>query len=458
MGLWTLIGSLVSYVVIVEPIISFWTTRQIARGEQIAKTSVATSGLFSIIGTIVYIGIAIYISSALKVDFLPLILAAFLVPLTFLTFTVNAIALSQKPQVISYGMIVFEISKLPLGFLLVYFAQLGLVGAIIATIIASLSRTIFLIFIMRKTFIEFIKFNIIKFWLRLSWLPVYTTGSGFVFSLDVLIFSLLTNSLVGLAFWGVASAIANIVSHSALISQALYPKILATRKKEIAEKNLKMLLFFAIPLLAATIVFAKPGLHILNPLYIGGVLIVYFLAIRSFMHIIRSVSFTILASYETVDVDKDVSLKKILKSRLFFLPTLDYALRGSYVGILAIFLIFSQSMDLSDPELVTIWSSILVLVTVPFMIYGVFLIRKKHQINLPYISILKYASAALLSSFVSYLLIENYLIYYESIFDFLPQLIPYAVLAGVIYFGISYAIDKSTRDLFKLIIDELKPK
>ena len=457
-GLWTLIGSLVSYVVIIEPIISFWTTRQIARGEQVAKTSVATSGLLSVAAIVVYGGIALYISSSLNVDFFPVILAAFLVPLMFLTNTLNSIALSHKPQAISYGMIVFEVAKLPLGLLLVYSAQIGLVGAIIATIIASLVKTIFLIVFIWDTLVESIKINVIKYWFRLSWLPVYTNGSGLIFSLDVLIFSLLTNSLLGLAYWGVANAISNLVAHSAQISQALYPKILATGKKEIIGQNLKRLLFFAIPLLAASIVFAKPALHILNPLYIEGVFIVYFLSIRTFMYTIRNVVNGILASYENVDIDKGVSIKKIVKSKLFLLPTLDYLLRGSYIGILALLLIFTQTTEIEDIDLVTYWSLIVVLVIVPFMIYSILLLRKNHQINLPYDAILKFGAVALLSSLITYFIIENYLIYYESVFDFIPHIIPFIILAGTIYFGVLYTFDKSTREFFKLIFTEIKSK
>lgn len=458
LGLWTLIGSLVSYVVIVEPIISFWTTRQIARGEQVAKTSVATSSLLSLGAIVVYGGIALYISSSLDVDFIPIILAAFLVPLTFLTNTLNSIALGHKPQAISYGMIVFEVSKLPLGFLFVYSIQFGLVGAIIATIIASLARSIFLILFIRETLIEFIKINVIKYWFRLSWLPIYANASGFVYTLDVLIFSLLTNSLVGLAFWGVGSAVANVVGHSGKISQALYPKILASGKKEMVNENLKRLFFFAIPIFAASIVFAKPALHILNPLYIEGVFIVYFLSIRAFMYIIRNVANGILASYENVDIDKEVSIKKVVKSKLFFLPTLNYLLTGSYIGILTLFLIFTQTTEMENVDLVTYWSLILVIVTIPFMIYSVLLVRKNHQISLPYNAILKFSVIALLSSLVTYFILENYLIYYESIFDFFPHLIPIIVLAGAIYFGTSYAFDKSTREFFRLIFTEIKSK
>lgn len=458
LGLWTLIGSLVSYVVIIEPIISYWTTRQIARGEQVAKTSMATSGLFSLVAIVAYGSIAVYISSSLDVDFFPIILAVFLVPLMFLTNTLNSIALSHKPQAISYGMIVFEISKLPLGFLLVYSAQLGIIGAVIATIIASLSKTIFLIIVLRETFVEFIKINIIKYWVRLSWLPIYANASGFVYTLDVLIFSLLTNSLAGLAFWAVGSAVSNIVSHSGKISQALYPKILATRKKEIVEENLKKLLFFAIPSFAACIVFAKPALHVLNPLYIEGIFIVYFLSIRAFMYIIRNVAHNILASYENVDIDKEASFKKVVKSKLFFLPTLNYLLTGSYIGILTLFLILTQSTNMDDVDLVTYWSLILVGVTAPFMIYALFLIRKNHQINLPYVFILKFGGITVVASLITNYVLENYLVYNESIFDFLPHLIPIILLSGVIYFGLSYVLDKSTREFFKSIFSELKYK
>ena len=37
-GLWTLIGTVISYVLVVEPIISYWTTRQISRGEKTFET------------------------------------------------------------------------------------------------------------------------------------------------------------------------------------------------------------------------------------------------------------------------------------------------------------------------------------------------------------------------------------------------------------------------------------
>ncbi|CDI06471.1 hypothetical protein [Candidatus Nitrosotenuis uzonensis] len=456
LGLWTLIGSLISYVIIVEPIISYWTSRQVARGEQVAKTSILTSGLFSIGGFFAYLLIAVSISNSLKTDLFAVLLASILVPLTFLNNTLSFIALSHKPHGVSYGIIAFETSKLPFGFLFVYVSGLNLIGAIVATILASLIKTIILLIMIAPLLATEFKKTMIKFWLRLSWLPLYTNGSAFIYHLDVLLYSLLVNSLVGLAFWGVAMAISNVVSHSGQISQAIYPKLIATKQKEFAERNLERLLYFAIPILAGSIVFAKPALHILNPLYIEGTLIVYFLSFRTLAYVLMNNFFNIIGAYETIDVDKSASFKLYLKSKLFYLPTLQYVFSILYIGLLTIFLLMSSNSGMNEVEKVSIWSLILFIVTLPFTVYGIVAVKRQFSINMPYFSMLKYSAAAFVGSTVSWYLLTNYVKYNIEIFEFLPQLIPVLVVGGIIYFGITLIIDRSTRDLFKAILLEIR--
>ena len=60
-GLWTLIGSMVVYVSIVQPIITYWATRQMARGEEVGKPALATGGVFAIGGFARYSIIAIFV-------------------------------------------------------------------------------------------------------------------------------------------------------------------------------------------------------------------------------------------------------------------------------------------------------------------------------------------------------------------------------------------------------------
>ena len=454
-GLWTLIGSMVVYVSIVQPIITYWATRQMARGEEVGKTALATGGLFSIGGFAIYSIIAIFVSFQLGAELLILMLASALVPLTIVNNILNGICLSFKPQSISYGLLVFETTKVPFGFLLVVLMELGIVGAILTTIVASSIRLIILFILAKERIIGEIKTKVIKFWLRMSWLTVYVSMPGMLKSFDILIFSFMTNSLIGLAFWGIGQTISTKIAASESLSQGLYPKLLATRKQDIARLNLQRTMYFAIPLLGATVVFAKPILYVLNPIYIDITLVVILLSFRSIIGMLTSIFFTILQAFETVDLDKSANFKQYVKSKLFYLPTLHFIFSGSYLAILAIILMLRDS-NMTDEVTVNIWASIYVAVSVPFMLYGLIAIKKFHNITFPYRAIGKYIGVTLVSSIIVFLILENYLTYEPSIWDFLPQLIPIIVVGGLFYFGITYVIDQSSRELFKSIIKELK--
>jgi len=457
-GLWTLIGSIVSYVIVIEPIVSYWTTRQVARGEEVGKTAFTVIGVFSVIGMTIYLLIAIFVSSSLGADLSILILASLLIPLNFITNILSSISLSYRPQAISYGSMLFEISKIPLGVLFVVLLELGIVGALLTTILSTAIKMIILMIMAKNKIAGTIKLETIKFWIRMSWLPLYINSFGLIHKLDVLIFSTITGSFVGVAYWGIAITLSSLVGHSGTLSQALYPKLLVAGRKQIAEQNLKTTMYFAIPLFAASIIFAKPALHILNPFYIDGYFIIYFIALRTFMAILMDISFNILQAYETVDLDKNATQKQYIKSKLFFVPTLQYLLAGSYVITLTLFLLLVRTPDMSDAYLVTIWSFILFAVTLPIMIYSLILIRKKHQITLPYTSILKFSGVALLSATLLYFISDQVLTYPTSIWAFLPQLIPLIAFGGLTYFGLTYLIDGSAKTLFKSIFAEIKKR
>lgn len=458
LGLWTLIGSIVGYVTIIDPIVTYWTTRQIARGEEVGKTALATNGLFSVGAFVAYLAIAAYLSFSLDADLWILVLASALVPLTFLTNTLNSICLGFRPQSVSYGMIAFESTKIPLGIIFVVLMPLGIFGAIIATIGASVANIILLLYSSREKIIGEIKKSIIKFWLKMSWLSLYGSAYGLIWKFDVLVFSVLTSSLVGLAYWGVAAAVTNIVAYSAKISDALYPKLIAKGKNEIAVENLKRSLYFAIPILAANIVFVKPILHVVNPIYIDGFYIVIIISIRAFVNIFMGFFFTILEGKEGVDENKNATFKQYIKSNLFLKPTLMISLSAGYVISLIVFLVFFKTPEMDDVFLVTIWSLILLGVTIIFTIIGMIFVRKQYQIKFVYSSIFKYFLVATISSIIVHYVSINTLVYSESVFDFIPQVIPLLVLGGGIYFGITYLIDKSTKVLFNSILNELRSK
>jgi hypothetical protein len=457
-GLWTLIGSVVSYVLVINPIVTYWTTRQVARGEEIGKMAVGMSGAFSVGGMIIYLGIAIFLATTTDADLFVLVLASILIPLMFLTQVLSAICMGFKPQAISYGLLSFEVSKIPLGFMLVALLEFGIIGAIVATLISSLIRIIILAIMGREKIVGAMKKSIIKFWFKFSWLTVYMNGSGLIYKFDVLIFSILTNSFLGLAYWGVAQTSSKFVGHSAQLSAALYPKLLAGGRIKIAEQNLIRTLYFAIPLLGFSIVFAKPALHILNPIYVDGVLIVVFISLRTFCSQIQTIFFEILSAYETIDMDKHAPVKQYIKSKLFFLPSLQYILSITYVSILVIFLLFFNDQNSSEIFAVTVWSGIAFVVTIPFVIYGITSVKKQYSFHFTYPPIIKYAGVTIMVSILITIISEQFLTYPQSIFDFIPEIIPLFALYAILYFGITFVVDESTKKLFKSIFKEIIKK
>ena len=97
-GTWGLIGGLIIYPIALEPIVSYWSLREIARGNNSGKTAIFSSGLLSIIGIIVYITIVYLFQQANDVDPTALIFAVIMIPSIFLFNTMISITTGWKPH------------------------------------------------------------------------------------------------------------------------------------------------------------------------------------------------------------------------------------------------------------------------------------------------------------------------------------------------------------------------
>lgn len=454
-GLWTLVNNVLFYVLILDPIISYWTTRQIARGEKVGKSAVLTGSLFSGAGFVIFFIMLIFVSSNLNVNLYVLLLAVTFAPLNIISGILGSICLGYKPHLVSYGIFAFETSKPVLGFAFVYLLHMGIGGAFLAVILASTIRIIMLTVTIWPLLRGKIQKQIIKFWLRMSWLVAYRHISGIIFRLDVLLISVSMNSLSILAFWGATQTIGYVAINAGNIAQALSSKIIATGQKEISEEIMRKTMYFAIPITAASIVFAKVALNILNPLYVGIVYSVYLVSLASFFNVIRGVNYTVLTSYETVDVDKQSSFKEYVKSKLFLVPTLNYIYYTSYVALLAFFLFVVRTPQMSQIFVVSIWSLILFTTTVPFAVYTTVLMKRQYNIRFPYVTTIKYVVVATLSSIMIVYISQDTLEYNENISNFIPQVIPFILIGTFLYFGITYLIDPATKNLFRSIISEI---
>ena len=453
-GTWSLIGSMITYFLVVEPIISYWSTRQIARGEKIGKTSLISSSVFSL-GTLpIYLLLAYFVAPSSGSELSTLFLGVLILPVIFISQTLVGINLGHKPHATSYGLLGFEISKIPTGLVFVYFLDLGVEGAIVAIFIAYLLKISIQLYFAKSQLKERFNINTLRRWFRLAWIPIYSNISHLIWSLDVILYVSIIGSTIGVAFYAVSLSIASIITHSGLISQALYPKLISSGKQEHIKENLTFLFYFVIPLFGITILFSKYALFALNPVYESASIIVIMISIRTFFYVITSVLYKILQGIEKVDVEENPTFSSLVRSKLFLVPTLGIIHTLLYAGSLTIIFIVYGS-NVSELELVTRWAFVMVGLQIPFFIYALIQVRKTTSFSFPIKPIIKYAGATLAFTLVFFLTSDFIINYQISIFEYIPTLILELAICAGVYLAITLAIDKKIRDLFKAILTEL---
>ncbi len=454
LGTWTLVGGLIVYILIAEPVISYWTTREIARKEKSGRTAIFSSGFLSMIGMITYVIIVLIVSENTEVDNIILLFAVILIPVTFLHRTLSAINFGWKPHVVSYGHLVFEITKIPLGLLLVYFLELGVMGAILTTTFSHIFSIVILLVYAREKLTKTFEVRFLKKWMRLFWISLYPGITNFITKSDILVFTLITDSVIGLAYYTASLSVSSLVKESGAISRAIYPKLLSENKKEILQENLTRFFYFAIPLTAISFTFMKGGLFALNPIYEIATTVVIFLTLRTALMTFSSIIQPALTGIEKVDMNEKATFRDYFNSKLFHIPTINIIRSIVYITSLIIGFLFIATN--SQLEVVILWSIISFIVEIPFSIYIIILVQKNFPLKINYQSILKYIIVSIIVFGTTYFITEEYLEYEISIFKFLPNLLIFVILSIVGYLSITYFIDSRTKNLMKSIINEIR--
>ncbi len=448
-GIWAIIGRMLGYSIITEVIISYWSVRQIARNEPIGKTSIISSSLFSVGSIPIYV-ICVYLFSDVNDAFFSsMLLATILIPVMFIRGTLHSINFGHMPHATSIGIAVFQLLKIPCSLGLVFFLDLGLNGVIIAIFIAYLGEiAVQLRYAIPKLSVS-LNFSYLKNWIKQSWIPMYATISNVMAILDVIIFTIITGSIIGVAYYAAAAVVANLVARTGSIHKALYPKLLASGSREHINENFILILYFAIPLLFITIIFPKHILFVLNSEYAHMGMAVTFLSLHAFFYMITTFFNRTLLGIEDVDVEKRPSPSQLFRSKLFLISSISNIRHVLYIGTLATLLYAFQ--DLSDTELVNMWSMIALAFSIPFLIYSGILVRRYAILPTPYVPILKYLIGGI-SIAITFVFTNEYVVVFESnIYSYLPNLILELMLCCVVYVGVTYAIDRKTRNLFKLV-------
>jgi len=301
-------------------------------------------------------------------------------------------------------------------------------------------------------------FSYLKRWIKLSWVALYSAFPRLINSLDVMFYTLITGSVIGIAFYSASLAIAGLGAHSGLISQALYPKLLAKGSRKHINENFSLLMYIGIPLLGITVVFSKPALFALNPAYVEGYLIVIILAFKTFFLILFKTVTKILVGIEEVDLVENPKFSNLIKSKLFSVSTIRYIKSGTYLALMITIVSLLHFSNYSELDLVIYWTITALIIEIPFFVYLWFFLKKNVEFSFPYKNTGKYIAATIAFVFVFMITSEYIITYHESIYDFLPLLILELIICIGVYLSITYLIDNKTKILFKSIIREIFSK
>ena len=452
-GTWGLIGGILIYPLIINPIVGYWATREIARGERSASTALLSSGILSIGGIGIYFAVTSTLGTVSNADMDMILFATLLVPLIFVYNTLAAITLGFRPQAVSYGLLTFEIIKIPLALLFIYHFKLGLEGAITVTLFSYVISIMILIYLSRAQLQTQFERRYLRKWLRMSWLPTYKGLPAIISMSDVAVFSIITGSVVGVAYYVAAKTVGMLVDNVRSFSIGLYPKLLESKKQEFLQENLVKMFYFSFPLMALSIVFSKPGLFVLNPIYQEVFLAVIFFTIRSFLVNLNAVFFQSLEGMEDIDQNEKPTFKEYIKSKLIHVPTFEIVRYGIYIITLGVMLYVLSSE--SELDLILYWVIIGLAVEIPFTIYMIRTVRRTFTLKIAWYSVSKYLLSSIIIFGIIFAIMEQHLEYKESIFEFLPMLLVYAIGGILAYLGITYVIDSKTKELGNMILDEL---
>ena len=456
-GTWGLIVGLITYVSLIGPIVSYWSTRDTARNIQSGKTAVLSSILLSIGAISIYILISYLMGNYTNVERSVLLFAAILIPTMFINGILMAINLGWKPHAISYGTIAYGISSIPLALFLIYYLDFGVAGIIISVFLANIASIIILFFYAKEKIINQFDKKILKKWLKFSWLPIYPGIAILVAGFDISIFTIITGSVVGLAFWTAAIVLPGVITHTGLISRAVYAKLLE-EKTGFMSQNLTLVFYFGIIFTSLVITFARPGLYALNPIYEIAVPVTIILSFYVFLSVFTNIFLLSLAGVERVDKFENSTFKDYIKSKLFFPQTIRLIQTSIYILILTVGLLILVGFGSSDQELLLFWASIALVTQIPLVCILYHLVQKNIMIKLDISSIVKFLLTAIGVFGFTYVLTTQFLVYSPDIVSFIPNVLMFAAFGIGLYIIITYLIDNKIRNLVHAIIYEIKTK
>lgn len=446
-GVWANIFDLIAYFAILATSIPFWTTRFVAHGKEGAtKTGLVANLVIAVVSSACYLPLAFLITAAWGTSaYLVIYLVATIQIINIHVITALEGSLrAMRPQAVGYGLLVEELTKVPLAYVLIVTLQQPLLGAMISIVAAVVVQTVYYLRILSGEFKQKVQWGYVKEWVRGSVANIYQAiGNQIAATVFLLLLSYGTPAARG--NYQAAATIASIIAYSSFLSFALYPKLLAEGKMADVTASLKMVMMFAIPMTAGVLAIPDSFLIILDEPYVAATPILLLLALDAFVITLSQFYTNVLFGVERLDEEARIPFRQLVKSSIFKVFTLPY-IHAAITLPTTIYVLanFAAGKSLDAAIYVTIIN-----MTARFAMFLVLclILRRLVKVAIPWKNIAKYIFAAGVMATVLYLFPHPTKI----------TLTLFEVLVGTLIYGaLLLAIDKDARTLVVDIFSEIR--
>ena len=446
-GVYGNVSDILTYFTLASSIFPFWATRFVARNHAGSSVTVVLSNLLiAVPSAILYFILLPIVMPLFQVTagfVIVYVIVSFQMFEIYLQSAFEATLQAKKPQSLGLGIMIFELSKVCLGYALIMWLELGLTGVIVSVILAIFFQLLYYLRLILPTFHEKVNWNYVKEWAKASPFNLYgIVGQRLADS--VLIFLFLYGGKLARGYYGAALTIAGIVGYSSSIGSALYPRLLSKSQPEDITFSLKLVLMFAMPMAFGAIVMGDSYLTILRTEYdiVRPALTV--LSIDMLILCFSSIFGTVVSGAEKLDAEAEIPWKKMIKSNLFLFLTLPYVQAAINLPI-AYFLLNFVVTNAVDAA--TYVASMILIVDVGLVSIRYLIARKSLLFRVPLKHIIKYICAATTMAVLLYVFPHP---------TRLTITVALTLIGACVYFVVLSIIDSESKAILKKAIKELQ--
>jgi len=447
-GAWSFIFYLTNFFIILNGVFPFWATRFVARGKEgTTKTAFSANLIIALVSMVVYLVVAAPALNAFSISSIYLFvyaLASLQILNMFLIAVLEGCLQAVKPQVKGYGLLIEEIIKVALAFVLIVGLKQLFVGALVSIIVATAAQVVFYMWALKAELKQAMQWSYLREWLKGSTAFIYNVVGTQLGSL-LLYILLFYGGQAALGNYQAAVTFSVVIGYASSLTFALYPKMLAQECPQDVPASFKTVIMLALPMAAVALTMPRSLLIILNESYAGAAPILMLLTVDTIVVLVTQFYTQCLLGVEAFDMEGKIPLKQLVRSKIFKVFTLPYL--QAAITLPALYIVLT-SPGFSDPVQAAMYMVAISIAShvISFSaLYG--FMRNSLSIKVAWKSLTKYVFGALVAALVLLVLPQTTTL--TATFG--------KMLVGVaIYAGLLYAIDADARKLARQIWAELR--